>query len=103
MPGVAAGLQHQNQRLRLSRLNSSTQGLTAALSDLPSNRQSMTPEAIKTARLKAVLSPAQAARVCHVHIRTWWRWELGEVKMPRATWELFTLLTEAPKQTEANS
>lgn len=56
----------------------------------------MTPEAIKSARLKAGLSHAQAAAVCYVHLRTWWRWETGDSIMPRAVWELFTLRTEAP-------
>lgn len=53
----------------------------------------MTPDQIKEARIKAGLTTEQAARICYVHHRTWWRWELGESVIPRAAWELFTLRT----------
>lgn len=49
---------------------------------------------IRDARLKAGLTKAQAAALCHVNLRTWYRWETGEYPMPAASWELFTLLTD---------
>lgn len=53
----------------------------------------MSPSTIKEKRLEAGLTQAQAARVVYVHVRTWIRWETGDIPMPRMAWELFTLRT----------
>ena len=50
-----------------------------------------TPEAIKTARDQ--LTQTQAAALVYTSLRTWQRWEWGQVPMPLGTWELFRLKT----------
>lgn len=53
----------------------------------------MSPSTIREKRLQARLTQSQAASVVYVHVRTWIRWETGEIPMPRMAWELFTLRT----------
>ena len=50
-----------------------------------------TPAEIKTARDQ--LTQTQAAALVYANLRTWQRWEWGQVPMPLGTWELFQLKT----------
>lgn len=57
-----------------------------------------TPAKIKTARLKAKLTQAQAAELVGApSYRTWQNWERGVNTMPAAEWELFQLKTKSLK------
>ena len=43
----------------------------------------MTPAELRESRLLAQLTQAQAAQKAGVDLRTWQRWEYGEIPMPR--------------------
>ena len=45
-------------------------------------------------RKSAKLTQQQAADLLSVHLRSWQRWEYGEVEMPPAMWELWQIKTE---------
>ena len=51
------------------------------------------PEEIKSARASGGLTQGQAAKLIHVDISTWQRWEMGDRKMHPAMWELFLIKT----------
>jgi transcriptional regulator with XRE-family HTH domain len=46
-------------------------------------------EQLKKLRKKIGLSQAQAADQVHVALRTWYRWEAGERRIPESVVELF--------------
>lgn len=52
-----------------------------------------TPAQIRAARELAGKTQLQASQLVHVDLRTWRRWELGEVAINLAAWELFGLKT----------
>lgn len=54
------------------------------------------PDEIRTRRLAASLSMAQAATLCQVSAGSWEDWEYGRHPMPAPVWKLFRLLT-APR------
>lgn len=51
------------------------------------------PNEIKEARQAAGLTQTQAAKLVHVVLSSWQRWEAGERKMHPAYWELFLIKT----------
>lgn len=51
------------------------------------------PNEIKKARTAAGLTQTQAAKLVHVVLSSWQRWEAGERKMHPAYWELFLIKT----------
>lgn len=56
----------------------------------------MTPDDIKTARLKAGVTQQEAADMMRVHLRTWQRWEYGKREMSPAYLEMFLILSREP-------
>lgn len=54
----------------------------------------MTPDDIKTARLKAGMTQQEAADLMRVHRRTWQRWESGKRETYPAYLEMFPILSK---------
>lgn len=52
---------------------------------------------IRKTRKAACLTQEQAASMIGVCRRTWWNWEAGRTRMPKAARELFKSKTSAPK------
>lgn len=50
-----------------------------------------TPQQIARTRNDAGLTQTQAAALLHKNLRTWQKWEGGDVPMDAAYWELFNL------------
>lgn len=48
---------------------------------------------LRAARESAGQSQAQAAAVVYAGLRTWSRWESGDILMPAAEWALYRLRT----------
>jgi len=46
---------------------------------------------IKEVRKEAKITQPEAAALVHADIRTWQRWESGEIKMHPGMWELFKI------------
>lgn len=57
-----------------------------------------TPQQIARTRNNAGLTQTQAAALVHKNLRTWQKWEGGDVKMGAAYWELFTIKLKEKQQ-----
>lgn len=58
----------------------------------------MTPDQVRALRAARQHTAQQAADVAGVHIRTWQRWELGEVPPDLARLELYALKIPATRK-----
>lgn len=58
------------------------------------------PEQVRQVRLDANLTQTQAAKVVYVDLRSWQRWETGDIQIPQAAWELFLIKTKQGSQNE---
>ena len=59
--------------------------------------KSPTPDEIRAARDAVGATQAEAAAKVYCHTYTWVKWERGERRMPRATYELFLIKTGQKK------
>lgn len=53
-----------------------------------------TPAQVKKAREAAGQTQAEAAKMVHVDLRSWQKWEAGDRKMHPAFWDLYQLKTQ---------
>jgi putative transcriptional regulator len=86
---------HDRDRLRRSQYitPAETKALIAAQSAVP-RASSPTPSELKARRLATHLTQADAARLLHVDLRSFQKWEGGERDMHPAFWELFCIKTQ---------